>query len=1180
MDQGAISKTNAPHTQAPHMAEIPSIKQHLSVLEPPRRRSFEQIILHRSDPQSGQEFFVSAPPRPASAFARSHTPRPLSNIPESLGSEDADNPVPTTDDQSVVAGDDPETKLSDARQPTATLHRPHSRDADTLRDRGVNRSTKELPIDLVPRRISSLTHLSRRSSDNSQSQHAEAARKSSQIAQPIFRNIDFQPRETPDAEGPRGRGVPSNGQSTSPVRSAAQRLNAISSDNLQSPSRTFVRPVRPIDLLEAPELSHARISLDIRIAAPLFIGGGTVEGHLVIRIDGGKHERRPLSSYRHGNSIKSQALSLGRISVDVIGIEMAQGRKHIFRNLAIEIIDEAHPPPSTMMPASRSVAEAFWEVAPSLSVIPFCISLPVKMGPPPYTSKHAVIRYVLSATLAVKIEGKQYHVRRSLPIDVLTPHNPEKALVNLPFPLTADEELHFSKQGPEYRAIKLTAGVHRQTWVSGILLFVDVHVSNSSTKIVRKLEIQLEKVTTFYARAAASTKEQQGDFMRVPDQTEREIVAKMKVKKKRHGWEGILPQSQDVRTLSLVVPSGLVTVDTGRFFGVRYFISVLAYPAYMKPLQVQIPITIIHPNSLDIPPNSLAQVASAIESRLSTRPSRKTAALERATNHLTSSNGAQNSTDRTRIFPHSPIASRTATDGLPLNSNPPDDALPMVYRYTPGAPFVAARRKSIEQMEQQIKEQRDKALGTLASDELDEVTRVLEGSPRKYAPQRLAVPSASTDRHGQDRGSGESHVAESRHRRVRSKTHTRENSAIEDERAPTSSRHASQVEARGQPTGQSSSFRENGAPQTTAAGARARPQTSGPRLMRSTSGLGFTSPDASGSGSRSTPGAITDPSTAANSRESSAEAETSRSSRPGTASDASLPIGNAHAIAEEDTQARERNRSDSSASPLDIRQAHVDRNDGQRRATTGRIVAPVPNNLHDDANPRRRRSEDVRSTSRRGWISHDGPHPRSRGNSYETDGPSRHSSSNAAPRRPLQPSYPHPRAPRYAEVDSRGGRHPPLAQLQHFRHHQQPPQQYLAVPPGLSRSRRRSFHEREERKITRELRGLRERGRVLDGFGLGGWRNVALEDSAAAARRWGGGEYDSARDGMREGLRGGSGGRNRGYDYAVERRRRDLAGATWNGDGEGSGRGEGNEVGKGKARELRWRDSREGWVRG
>jgi hypothetical protein len=77
---------------------------------------------------------------------------------------------------------------------------------------------------------------------------------------------------------------------------------------------------------------------------------------------------------------------------------------------------------------------------------------------------------------------------------MLTVHDPEKALASLPSPLLATDTLFISRE-PALQTVKLTAGLHRQTWVNGALLFVDVHLVNNTSKVIKKIEVQLEKIT-------------------------------------------------------------------------------------------------------------------------------------------------------------------------------------------------------------------------------------------------------------------------------------------------------------------------------------------------------------------------------------------------------------------------------------------------------------------------------------------------------------------------------------------------------------------------------------------------------------------------------------------------------------------------------------------------------------
>ena len=230
------------------------------------------------------------------------------------------------------------------------------------------------------------------------------------------------------------------------------------------------------------------------------------------------------------------------------------------------------------------------------------------------------------------------------------------------------------------RKISFTAGIHRQTWISGYLLFVDLQINNQSSKSIRKIELQLEKATIYYVHSAPSLGTDSAETLRLPDRMEKEVIITKSV---LEAFQCIRPLSQDFRTVQIELPTGLVSIETGRFFGIRYFLNVQLSCSFSKRLKVQLPITIIHPNSIDIPPNALAQVTASIQHK------------------------------------HRNLTSSTAT-GSP-------------YRYRPGQAFTAARRQSNLQL-------RNQAIG---STEIESLTRALDASPRRYTAARQAASTGS-----------------------------------------------------------------------------------------------------------------------------------------------------------------------------------------------------------------------------------------------------------------------------------------------------------------------------------------------------------------------------------------------------------------------------------------------------
>jgi len=198
---------------------------------------------------------------------------------------------------------------------------------------------------------------------------------------------------------------------------------------------------------------------------------------------------------------------------------------------------------------------------------------------------------------------------------MLTVFDPQKALASLHAPLVATETTSstgVSQSQSQY--VKLTAGLHRQIWINGSSIFVDIHIINRSSRMLGKVEIQLQKTILWYTHAAAGTGEKNANHLRIPQRQESKIVA-VNVVKKGKDWKGIPPETSDIQTCQIHVPREHVTITTGRFFEVRFFLDVIVTITTFKTVAVQLPVTIIHMNSLDIMPNPLAQVAASIEAK-------------------------------------------------------------------------------------------------------------------------------------------------------------------------------------------------------------------------------------------------------------------------------------------------------------------------------------------------------------------------------------------------------------------------------------------------------------------------------------------------------------------------------------------------------------------------------------
>ncbi|KAI9806325.1 MAG: hypothetical protein M1825_006440 [Sarcosagium campestre] len=401
--------------------------------------------------------------------------------------------------------------------------------------------------------------------------------------------------------------------SRSPVRNVPAIQEPVASDSFWKGNyRTFARPVIPYDILDFPQISHASIQLDLRVMASAFMGGGTIQGSLRVRAsDVSRHALGPPAD-----------IDLIRIVIDVLGYEEAHKNKRcVFLALASDLIDKDHPPPVTMLNPrinnDMRHPKQPWTLFPSCSTLPFQLNLPLNVGPGPFRSKHASIRYILAATILLSNTSRQQMVRDSMTIELLSAFDPDKALVSLPSPLMATDEKAFERAGI-LEAIRVTAGMHRQNWVSGTRAFVDVKMRNFSQKNIRRIDISLERCIIFYEHQPVSTSHVTATHLRRSKEQSIKVIGQSKYKAAPDSvWKGVEPRSSGTLTCEIVIPEGNLSVRAGRFFEVRYHINVAVGSKFTTYVTIQLPITIIHMNSLDIIPNALTQVAAAIEDRKS-----------------------------------------------------------------------------------------------------------------------------------------------------------------------------------------------------------------------------------------------------------------------------------------------------------------------------------------------------------------------------------------------------------------------------------------------------------------------------------------------------------------------------------------------------------------------------------
>ena len=87
--------------------------------------------------------------------------------------------------------------------------------------------------------------------------------------------------------------------------------DAVSSNTMRPSSfRTFIRTSPPVHILEVGDTTNRRVELFTKLTAPMFVGGGTIEGQIGISID----QQTVLRG-------KKKTLLISKLSVDVVGLE-------------------------------------------------------------------------------------------------------------------------------------------------------------------------------------------------------------------------------------------------------------------------------------------------------------------------------------------------------------------------------------------------------------------------------------------------------------------------------------------------------------------------------------------------------------------------------------------------------------------------------------------------------------------------------------------------------------------------------------------------------------------------------------------------------------------------------------------------------------------------------------------
>ena len=345
------------------------------------------------------------PPSSVGAATWTHIPRPLSDIRETTEPSLSDLARSHSDKQSKrQSNTEPRRHRSHSAtsraSPKATLHRTTSQNSRQqtpeeflnlgksnngtflkMQNQGDAESIFGIPSDNVPKRSSSRGSSKARRDTHSRRPSTRRAAVSLEQSWNEPKRVDFKPLpQEPLGRSESSASKPRHHKPPSPL-----------------PSFTVD------DLLDFPTYKHPRIKLELQVGAPLFVGGGNVEG--TVRIIPHDAERK-----------RARAGFLKSVFIDLIGVEELSGTK---RSVFLSVSRELERP-DQMMHATLASPESPGPLSLTSCGIPFSIGLPLDVGPPPFSSKHARIRYVLAATVWIQDVERPTSIRSSQEIQVIS----------------------------------------------------------------------------------------------------------------------------------------------------------------------------------------------------------------------------------------------------------------------------------------------------------------------------------------------------------------------------------------------------------------------------------------------------------------------------------------------------------------------------------------------------------------------------------------------------------------------------------------------------------------------------------------------------------------------------------------------------------------------------------------
>ncbi|SYW84302.1 uncharacterized protein UBRO2_05402 [Ustilago bromivora] len=362
-----------------------------------------------------------------------------------------------------------------------------------------------------------------------------------------------------------------------PMTSEAQLKNSLKRSNAVT---SAVAP--PPAALEQGKANKARVEVDLVLESDLVVERGTLQSRMQIRVRKG--------------SEKEGGVFLAQPKIRVVGFEelLADDTRYIFYHHASVIDgDRSNNGPSEPYYLHGSPTLSSPETA-SFSALACSNGGPDAEGyaegaKGSYRGKNAVVRYIVIGSVKLKSASG---VNRSIAhfyrhVDLFPYLNPAVILSSAlkPIQVTSSKGLFLGGSGK----VHLMASLHRNTWVAGQRVYINVGIQNDTSKKINGMTLSLIRTVTLYkSRPELDMDNHSARRELDPDacqtSTTRKKIAEEELEMGQKGsrgvvtargwWTGVEPGQRVESSHYMHVPGDALSISRGRHVEVVYSIKV------------------------------------------------------------------------------------------------------------------------------------------------------------------------------------------------------------------------------------------------------------------------------------------------------------------------------------------------------------------------------------------------------------------------------------------------------------------------------------------------------------------------------------------------------------------------------------------------------------------------------